>query len=160
MFRWCLQVFLSKWAVPGLFFFIIVLSFQYNVPHKKLLMTGFELSGHLVSEATALPTAPQPLPSLYVSLLANIVSFFKKMGQTRPLFLFIFVLFSHHMEKYSTNLTINEKSVDGMLGSRTRGGSLEGADESTELRRHPNIISLRTSIMQLAPYLNVGLGTS
>ena len=82
------------------------------------------------------------------------------MGQTRPLFLFIFVLFSHRMDKYSTNLTINEKSVDGMLGSRTRGGSLEGADESTELRRHPNIISLRTSIMQLAPYLNVGLGTS
>ena len=63
-------------------------------------MTGFELSGHLVSEATALPTAPQPLPSLYVSLLANIVSFFKKMGQTRPLFLFIFVLFSHRMDKF------------------------------------------------------------
>ena len=43
--------------------------------------------------------------------------FFKKMSQTRPLFLFIFVLFSHHMDKYSTNLAINEKSVDGMLGS-------------------------------------------
>ena len=24
-----------------------------------------------------------------------------------------------------------------MLGTRTRGGRMEGADESTELRRHP-----------------------
>ena len=46
------------------------------------------------------------------------------------------------------------------LGVEPGGGRFEGADESTELRRHPNIISLRTSIMQLAPYLNVGLGTS
>ena len=49
------------------------------------------------------------------------------------LFLFIFVLFSHRMDKYSTNLTINEKRVDGMLGSRTRGGRMEGTDQSTEL---------------------------
>ena len=26
--------------------------------------------------------------------------------------------------------------VDGMLGTRTRGGRMEGADESTELMRH------------------------
>ena len=52
-----------------------------------------------------------------------------------PASFFIFVLFSHGMDKHSTNLTINEKSVDGMLGSR--GGRMEGADESTELRRHP-----------------------
>ena len=54
----------------------------------------------------------------------------------KPGLFFIFVLFSHGMDKHSTNLTINEKSVDGMLGSR--GGRMEGADESTELRRHPN----------------------
>ena len=41
------------------------------------------------------------------------------------------------MDKYSTNLTIIEKSVDGMLGSRTRGGRMEGTDESTEQWRHP-----------------------
>ena len=32
-------------------------------------------------------------------------------------FLFIFVLFLHRMDKYSTNLTINEKSIDDMLGT-------------------------------------------
>ena len=47
--------------------------------------------------------------------------------------LFIFVLFSHRTDKYSTNLTIIEKSIDGMLGRRTRGSSMDGADESTEL---------------------------
>ena len=30
-----------------------------------------------------------------------------------------------------------KKSVDGVLGIRTRGGRMEGANESTELRRHP-----------------------
>ena len=49
--------------------------------------------------------------------------FFKKMGQTLPLFVY-FVLFSHHMYKYRTNLAINDKSIDGVLGSRTRGGRL------------------------------------
>ena len=52
-------------------------------------------------------------------------------GPNPASFLFIFVLFSHCMDKYSTNLTINEKSVDDMLGSRTRGGRMEGAEEST-----------------------------
>ena len=50
--------------------------------------------------------------------------------------------FSHRMDKYSTNLTINDKSVYGMLGSRTRGGRMEGADKSTELWRHPLLIIL------------------
>ena len=60
-----------------------------------------------------------------------------KNGPNPASFLFIFVLFSHCMDKYSTNLTIIEKSVDGMLGSRTRGGRMEGTDESTEQWRHP-----------------------
>ena len=59
------------------------------------------------------------------------------MGKKRPLFWFIFVLFSHGMDKYSTNLTINEKSVDGMHESQTQGGRMEGADKPTELWRHP-----------------------
>ena len=38
----------------------------------------------------------------------------------------LFSFFSH--DKYSTNLTVDDKSIDGLLGTRTRGG----ADESTE----------------------------
>ena len=30
-----------------------------------------------------------------------------------------------------------KKSIDGVLGTRTRGGRMEGTDESTELWRHP-----------------------
>ena len=43
----------------------------------------------------------------------------------------LFLFFSQHNGKYSTNLTI--KSVDGVLGTRTRGGRIVSADESTEL---------------------------
>ena len=52
------------------------------------------------------------------------------MGQARPLLLF----FSH--DKCSTN-AIN-KSIDGVLGSRTRSDRMVGADKYTELWRHPN----------------------
>ena len=62
---------------------------------------------------------------------------FLKYRPNPPSFLFIFVLFSHCKEKYSTNLTVNDKSVNGGLGSRTWGGRMESADESTELWRHP-----------------------
>ena len=50
------------------------------------------------------------------------------MGQTRPLFR------SFHKFDYKWN-----KSLDGLLGIRTRGGSMIGADKSTELWRQPNI---------------------
>ena len=53
------------------------------------------------------------------------------MGQTRPILIISF--FSH--DKYSTNLTINDKSVDGVLGTQTRGGRMVGTDDSTELWR-------------------------
>ena len=46
------------------------------------------------------------------------------------LFLFIFVLFTK---------TINDKSIDGVLGTRTQGGRMVGADKSTEVWRHPVI---------------------
>ena len=42
--------------------------------------------------------------------------------------------FSH--DKYSTN-SINDKNLDGVLGTRTRGGRMVGAYKSTELWRHP-----------------------
>ena len=53
--------------------------------------------------------------------------FLKKWAKP-SLFLFIYVLFSHHKDTYSTNLAINDKSVDSMLGSQTRGSRNEGAD--------------------------------
>ena len=60
---------------------------------------------------------------------------FLKMGLIQSLFVY-FPSFSH--DTYSTNLTINDKSVDGVLGTRTRGSRMVGADKSTELcRRHP-----------------------
>ena len=63
------------------------------------------------------------------------VNFFK---WAKPgLFLVYFCSFSQHKDKYSTNFTINDKSIDGVLGSRTRGGMMEGTDKSTELWRHP-----------------------
>ena len=58
------------------------------------------------------------------------------MGQTRPLFC-LFSSFSQHNDNIVQNLTI--KSVDGVLGTRTRGGRMVGADESTELWRHCNL---------------------
>ena len=61
----------------------------------------------------------------------------KKQWAKPDLFSVFFVLFSHHKEKHSTNLTINCKSIDGVLGSQLWGGRMEGADESTELWRHP-----------------------
>ena len=44
--------------------------------------------------------------------------------------------FSQYNDKYTTN-TINENSVEGVLGTWTRGGRMVGADESTELSRDP-----------------------
>ena len=35
-----------------------------------------------------------------------------------------------------------EKSKDGVLGTWTQGGRMVGADESTELWRHPMVLSL------------------
>ena len=49
------------------------------------------------------------------ALLANI-SYFFEMGQTHGLF----SVFSHCKDKYSTNLTINYYSIDGVVGTRTR----------------------------------------
>ena len=57
-------------------------------------------------------------------------SFFK-MGQSRPLF----VYFRHFL--YTISIIQIEKSVDGVLGTRTRGRRMVGADETTELWRPP-----------------------
>ena len=64
---------------------------------------------------------------LYLRLLKN---------GPNPASFCLFSFFSH--DKYSTN-TINEKSVDGVLGTQTRSGRMVGADESTELWPHPRL---------------------
>ena len=56
-----------------------------------------------------------------------------KIGQVRPLFIY-FRFFSN--DKYSTNLALNDKNIDCVLGTRYRGGRIMCADESTELWRH------------------------
>ena len=50
------------------------------------------------------------------------------MGQSRPLF----VYFRHFLVTISIQI---EKSIDGVLGIRTRGRRMVGADETTELWR-------------------------
>ena len=59
--------------------------------------------------------------STYVWNTQEKICFLLKMAQTRPFYLLLF--FSH--DKYSAN-TINDKSVDGVLGIRTRGGRMVG----------------------------------
>ena len=61
------------------------------------------------------------------------------MGQTRPL-LFIFAALQCKV-KYNTNLTLIDQSIDVVHGIRSQGSRMEGADESTELRRHPCDVS-------------------
>ena len=54
--------------------------------------------------------------------------FFKKMGQSRPLFVYVC--------PFLVTISIQiEKSVDGVLGIRTQGHSMVGADKTTELWR-------------------------
>ena len=55
--------------------------------------------------------------------------YFLKMGQIRPLFVYFR---SFRMANIEQN-EYNDKSIDDELVTRTRGGRMEGADESTEL---------------------------
>ena len=43
----------------------------------------------------------------------------------------LFSFFSH--DKYRTSTVVNDKSVDGVPGTQTRGSRMVGADKSTEL---------------------------
>ena len=61
--------FFQKWAIPGNFF---VFSMQIKPVdgQKEMLMAGFEPSS-LLSEETALPTEPQPLPIFEIYCLKS-----------------------------------------------------------------------------------------
>ena len=45
----------------------------------------------------------------------------------------LFLLSSFSYVKYSTNMTINDKSIAGVLGTETQCGRMVSADESTDL---------------------------
>ena len=66
------------------------------------------------------------------------------MGQFRPLF----VYFRYFLD----TISIIEKSVDGVLGIRTRGRRMVGADETTELWRPPMFVG--SVIITLQPLKN------
>ena len=59
-----------------------------------------------------------------------------QMDQIRPLFVY---LCSFHMTN-KAQIDNNDTSVNGVLGTRTRGGRMVGADEYTELWRHPKYL--------------------
>ena len=60
------------------------------------------------------------------------------MGQFRPLF----VYFRYFLD----TISIIEKSVDGVLGIRTRGRGMVGADKTTELWRPQSLTLLLTYV--------------
>ena len=64
--------------------------------------------------------------------------FFKKMGQTRPLFVYFN---SFHIANIAPHI-INDKSIDDLLWTQTRGGKMVGGAESTELWRHPALLNV------------------
>ena len=59
------------------------------------------------------------------------------MGQSRPLFVYF------HTFHITISIIQIEKSVDGVLGTRTQDCRMVGADETTELWRPPNVTYLR-----------------
>ena len=58
---------------------------------------------------------------------------FFDVGQTWPLFVFIFVLFTIFNYNIVQSLTINVKSIDGVLVIQTRDSWMVDADESNKL---------------------------
>ena len=58
------------------------------------------------------------------------------MGQTRPLFVYFRSFLRTNIAQI---LTINEKNINGVRVTQTQGSSVVGADESTELWRHPRV---------------------
>ena len=69
---------LFKWAIPGLFF-IFVFSTQLLMNNFTKFRRWLDSNcGPLVSEATALPTEPQPLPSYDKSYFVIFEIFFEK----------------------------------------------------------------------------------
>ena len=71
-----------------------------------------------------------------VQLYREVTRLINFLNWPNPASFCLFSFFSH--DKYSTNMIINEESIDGVLGTQTRSSKLVGADESTELWRDPS----------------------
>ena len=56
------------------------------------------------------------------------------LNRPNPASFCLFLIFSQ--DNYSTKLTINDKSIDGVFGTQTWDGRMVGAEESAELWRH------------------------
>ena len=76
----------------------------------------------------------QKSQSLYICLYLSLWFSFFKNEPISASFSFIFVFFLRVTIQIQFDL-----SIDGVLGTRTRGGRMGGADKSTELWRHPNL---------------------
>ena len=71
------------------------------------------------------------------------------MGQPRPLF-----VYSRHF-LVTISVIQTEKSIDGMLGIRTRGRRMVGADVTTEIWRPPrSLFLLITTVVVLVSRLH------
>ena len=86
---------------------------------------------------------------MFAFVLKSFIIFIK--NGPKPASFCLFSFFSG--EKFSTNLTINDKSVDGMLGTRTQGSRMVGAEKSTELRRHPRHLKMFSTLTPEQPTL-------
>ena len=105
---------------------------------KSIFISKFNYNFKLCNVQTATITVRTQLEKLHTRWRQYIQKmkylFYVKLGQTRPLFC-LFQFFSH--DKYRSNLTINDKSFDGVPETRTRDGKMVGAEYSTELWRTP-----------------------
>ena len=97
--------------------------------HFLLLITGNPYGFFALKNCYFCP--PRPLAAVF---FRNILKTNEKTFLNEPNLASLFCLFSFFShDKYSINFTIKDKSVDGVLGTRTRVGRMVGADKSTEL---------------------------
>ena len=110
---------------------IVAIGFK-NCPKSKKLPNLVTLVNVLFGSFGSCLLYVDHFKFFHKNLYAN-SHFFLNMGQYRPLFR-LFLSFSHHKS------ITNWKSVDGVLGIRTRGRRMEGADKTTELRQPPKFL--------------------
>ena len=79
-------------AIPGLYFFIFVFSIQLTI--NKWSMQLDSNHGPLISEATALPTEPQPLPQNMTKVQLKLKSYFMCIWQMLFSYIRLNTLFS------------------------------------------------------------------
>ena len=79
-------------AIPGLYFFIFVFSIQLTI--NKWSMQLDSNHGPLISEATALPTEPQPLPQNMTKVQLKLKSYFMRIWQMLFSYIRLNTLFS------------------------------------------------------------------